>query len=344
MGRSAKQHFRASVSGVAVFLSVFWCSTASGGIHAVYQGRLTLANGAGAIARPSAVSIDASRGEICVTDEPGACLQVFNSRGVLVFRTDRVSGLSNPEDACVDTLGRLVCTDMGSSTERTIRRLNFLGEPDDYRPQVPAPGWYPTHLTLTRDGGYVTLDQGSGLIAKHDPATGALLWQRQLGGSKAGEVMLGRPAEAPDGKLYVPGGELHEVLILSPDGDPLTSFGEMGSAAGHLIFPVGVGFAPDGRVLVLDRMRHTVLLYDHQLKFVTEFGGFGAGQGQFYHPVALAASPAGLFYVAQGFESRIQVFRLLDSEAGSAVLPFSSSDNGTAVSSLSPATKGVSMK
>ncbi len=340
MGRSTLLRDRAYLPGTLLFLAFFGASPALAGIHALYQGRLNLASGAGAIARPGAVSVDPSRGEICVTDEPGASLQVFNGRGVLIFRTDRIADLSNPMDAAIDSLGRFVCTDMGSATERTIRRLSFLGEPEPFRPAPPQPGWYPTRLTITRDGGYVTLDQNSGVLAKHDAVSGALLWQRRLGDGKADALGLGRPAEAPDGKLYVPGGELHEILILSPDGEPLSSFGTMGTATGRLIYPVGVAFARDGIVAVLDRMRHTVLLYDHALQFVGEFGGFGAGPGQFYHPIALATAPSGLIYVAQGFESRVQIFRLDNPEPGvSRLVPVS--ENGTAVSSLALATKGA---
>jgi DNA-binding beta-propeller fold protein YncE len=331
------------MSGLFLCLSLTWISItpAIASVHALYRGRLTLASGTGAVARPVAVSVDRTRGEICVTDGPGASLQVFNDRGVLLFRTDRLAGLSQPMDASIDSLGRFVCTDMGSATERTIRRLNFLGEPDDYRPETPEPGWYPSQMIITSDGNYVTLDQGTGMLAKHDARSGALLWKRHLADGKAGEVSLGRPAEGPDGKLYIPGGELHAILVVSRDGELLSSFGEMGSAPGHLIFPVGVGFTPDGTVAVLDRMRHAVLLFDARLRYVTEFGGFGAAPGQFYHPIAIAASPAGLLYVAQGFESRIQIFRLLGAEPGAShAIP--SSNDGTAVSILAPETKGAS--
>ena len=340
MGRSAQSRSLACALGSLLLLSLLGASAASAGIHALYQGRLRLASGVGAVARPGAVSIDPTRGEICVTDEPGASLQVFNDRGVLVYRTDRLSGLSSPMDAGIDSLGRFVCTDSDSLASRTIRRLSYLGEPDAFRPEPPQAGWYPTRLTITADGNYVTLDQNSGVLAKHDARSGALLWQRRLGGGKADALSLGRPAEAPDGKLYVPGGELHEVLILSADGEPLSSFGTMGTAAGRLIFPVGVGFAPDGIVAVLDRMRHTVVLYDRRLQVVGEFGGFGAAPGQLYHPIAIAAAPSGLIYVAQGYESRVQVFRIVSSDPNAA-RPLDDRGNGTAVSILIPATKGA---
>ena len=122
---------------------------------------------------------------------------------------------------------------------------------------------------------------------------------------------LGRPAEAPDGRIYVPGGDLRVVLVLSADGERARAPSAASARrAGRFVLPVGVAFGPAGEVLVLDRLRAKILLFDPQHEFVTEFGSLGFGPGQFYHPVALAATADGKIYVAQGFQGRIQVFRL----------------------------------
>ena len=44
-------------------------------------------------------------------------------------------------------------------------------------------------------------------------------------------------------------------------------------------------------------------------------GSMGAGLGQFYHPSAIAASEGGKVYVAQGYDSRVQVFNIRDTKA-----------------------------
>jgi DNA-binding beta-propeller fold protein YncE len=129
------------------------------------------------------------------------------------------------------------------------------------------------------------------------------------------ELQLGRPVEAPDGRIYVPSGILHSVIVFSEGGRRLKAFGEFGSGPGKLVFPVGVAIGPDESILVLDRMRHKVLMFDPDHNLLGEFGSMGAGPGQFYHPSAIAASDDSKVYVSQGYGSRVQVFSIRDTKS-----------------------------
>ncbi len=131
-------------------------------------------------------------------------------------------------------------------------------------------------------------------------------------------IAVGRPAEAPDGRLFLPIPGNRQVVVLSPEGEPDTAFGTPGAARGRLSFPIGVAFCPDGTIAVLDRMRHIVLLYDEQYKFVSEFGRFGTGPTDLYYPTAIATTADGRVYVAQGLKGRIHLFRF--TATGSAIL------------------------
>jgi len=274
----------------------------------------TLITGDPALVRPGSVTLDPATGSLCVTDEGPGTLDVFDSRGVHRYRTDRASALSTPKDGCLDAQGRFVLTDAAKSGTRTIRRLNFLGEPEAYAPEPPADLWSPRHLSLAADGGYLTVD-GAGLLAKHDAETGALLWTLALAEPDwERPELLGRPAVAPDGTIYVPDAGLGRIVVVPPDGSGATSFGTKGVKRGDLAFPVAVAFAPDGLVLVLDQMKHVVVLFDGEHQFLNEVGRVGTRPGDFYNPVGMAAGPDGSVYVCQGFEGRIQVFRL--EEAG----------------------------
>lgn len=296
------------------------CGVAAAGaaVVAPYSGQLEIVPSPWAPARPVAVSVDPVRGEICITDEGAAALHVFNAQGARLFVSDRVARLANPASGLIDGEGRFVCTDSDSLAARTLRRLNFLGEPEAFRAQPPTAVWRPQHLCLSPEGRYVSLDPDAGLLACHDASTGALLWQRAVAGPRAEALHLGRPAAAPDGRIYVPGGEAHEVIVLAADGQELERFGSLGTAPGRFVHPVGVAFLPAGRIAVLDRMRHAVLVFDAAHRFVTEFGGFGGAPGRLYHPVAIAAAADGTVYVAQGYGARVQAFRVLDSDAGAA--------------------------
>ena len=319
-----------------------------------YETTLRLTAGPVGKTRPTSVTIDPIQGEVCITDERQASLHVLNNADIELFRTSTIAQLSYPGDGCIDQLGRLVCVDRAGAGVFTIRRLNVYGEPDLFTPEQPCLNWIPTHLIITRDGNYLTLDSRNAVLAKHDCRDGHLIWQRTIAETGSDDLHLGRPAEAPNGQLYIPGGNLRRVLVLDSNGYLNTSFGEFGSAQGYFSLPVAASFTPQGGLIILDRMRHKLMVfqpqyelisdlpnemenseqfsqpvslvlgrmlqrimsYKYEHRFVSEFGSMGSAPGQFYHPVAIAADKGGRVYVTQGFQGRVQVFRYTADESG----------------------------
>ena len=280
-----------------------------------YERTLELSQDHNGQARPVAVSCDANHGEVCVTESAYSALHVFNAAGVETFRSGGFANLLSPNDGTVDHEGRLVATTLVDGQRGTISRLDIYGEPDGYRPEAPANGWKPGHLVVMHDGNYLTLDTTSGVLAKHDANTGALLWSATIGDGqsddKSLEMDLGRPAELGDGTICVPGGNLHVVLVLSAEGKQLESFGRVGSSPGRMFFPVAAAAGPDGGLFVLDQLRHKILAFNAGHEFKYEYGSIGDAPGAFYHPVSMAADGTGHLYVAQGFKGRVQVFSVL---------------------------------
>jgi hypothetical protein len=269
--------------------------------------------------RPAAVSYAPAADELCVTDAGLRSLRVYSGRGIFSFATGGLAELAQPADASLTADGGFAVLDADRGGGRTLRRFDYRGEPLPFTPEPVCAGWTPEHLLLTADGGFVTVDNVHRLLAKHDGASGALLWSREIAGGAADrdrDLGLGRPAEGPDGRLYLPSGILHYVLVLSDAGEPLGSFGRFGATRGQFVFPTGVACGPAGTLLVLDRLRHAVLLFDAEQRFLAEYGSFGSRPGQFYHPNAIAAAPDGRVFIAQGYLGRVQCFRLHDASAG----------------------------
>jgi hypothetical protein len=299
-----------AVACALVGLLVLGARIAQAAYAFTYESTTLLERGAAGKSLPVAVTYDARSGELCVSDSRQGSIHLLGAGDIEVFRTSHLAGMASPWDGSVDQAGRVVYAERGIEARGTLRRLNVFGEPDGFTAAMPDSLWNPQHVIVTRDGNYLSLDAQSGLLAKHDAGTGALIWQRYCTLDGVVGENLGRPAEAPDGRLYVPGGDLRAVLVLSADGEFLAAFGRFGSAPGRMVLPVGVTFGPAGEVLVLDRLRAKILLFSTTHEFVTEFGNMGFRPGQLYHPVALAATPDGRIYVAQGFQGRVQVFRL----------------------------------
>ena len=271
-----------------------------------------LLQGIPALRRPTCATYDPVTSGLCITEDAERAIGMFDRDGLDRFRTDAQARLSAPIDACVEANGDFVLTDRLEGNRRTIRRLNFLGEPIAWEPERPYDDWSPRHFRLLADGDYLTLDR-KGLLAKHDSDTGALLWSTSLVDPTWERAdLLGRPEEAPDGSILVPNAGAAGILIVSPAGEPAGSFGFPGGKRGELIFPVGVAITTGGHILVLDRMRHAILLFDSTHRFLNEFGRVGYGPGDLYHPVAIEAAPDGRVWITQGFQGRIQRFRLYD--------------------------------
>ena len=268
--------------------------------------------------RPVSVTTGFDGMEICVTDGTSNSGQVFNASNVHVFSTGLTADLAQPIDITIERNGGFVCTDSRPEGGRTIRRLNLYGEPETYQPESPVDGWQPEHLLLTRDGNYVTTDAAHSLLAKHDSRTGALIWKKSLKDNESDEVLgLGKPAESPDGRLYLPLGGDHMISVLTAEGEPESTFGLPGTGLGRLSSPEGVAFCPDGTIAVLDRMRNVILLYSADHVFQSEFGEYGRGPRNLYQPAAIAATSDGRIYVAQGFQGWIHVFRYSTTSAAS---------------------------
>ncbi|MCB1184227.1 NHL repeat-containing protein [bacterium] len=283
-----------------------------------YAGQLEISRGSDGALRPVSVTCDPVSQEIVVTDARQMGIHIFNPARVEVFRTSGFAALVGPVDASLDAAGRTVFLQRLAGRAHAVRRLDLYGEPDGFTAAAPTAEFDPEHLLVTHDGHYLTLDSNSGLLVKNDADTGVVLWSRNLGGEATGNnglMLFGRPAEAPDGRIIVPGGATHVILVLDAHGAIQTAFGRFGSSPGRLVFPVGAAFGPHGELLVLDRMRHKVLVFDGtDYEFQSEFGAQGSSPGQFYHPVALASSADGRLFVAQGFQGRVQVFNILADE------------------------------
>lgn len=264
--------------------------------------------------QPNSVTLSPDGAALCITDEASRALDVYDLAGFHRFRTDESAGLRAPLDGSIDAEGRFVFLETGGAGGAHLARLGFLGDPDPYTATPPSPEWAPIHLLITRDGGYLTVDADAVLV-KHDGESGAVLWSLRLIESGFERADLtGRPAEALDGTIYVPLTGTQQIAVVSPEGEPRGTFGTPGTKPGEIAFPVGVAVSGSGEVLVLDRFRHSILIYGEDHGYLGEFGRLGAGPGDLYHPVAIAATADGRVYVAQGFEGRVQQFRLTDTE------------------------------
>jgi DNA-binding beta-propeller fold protein YncE len=105
---------------------------------------------------------------------------------------------------------------------------------------------------------------------------------------------------------------LHQVVKLSPKGEPLLVLGESrrpGTGPAHFNMPTDVAHLADGSILVSDGYKNArVAHFDAGGRFLNEWGRSGRGEGEFRLPHALAASAHNHVYVCDRTNARVQVF------------------------------------
>jgi DNA-binding beta-propeller fold protein YncE len=301
-----------------ILVTILNSMPASAALIFQYETTLDLDVGAAGRTLPVSVTCDPVSGEICVTDARQNALHVLNAANVQLMRTGPLAGVQWPSSGCIAPDGTLVYAENSQVEALGVRRLDIYGEPADLVLETPDGSWRPQLLMVLADGDLLSLDPADGRLTRHDGTTGALVWAVRVGDPAASDTRFGRPAQGPDGRIFVPGGDQRRVFVLADDGTDLGAFGRFGSAEGRMSLPVGVAFGPGGRVLVLDRLRGKVLVHSPELEFQSEFGSIGSRAGQFYHPADIASSADGRVYVAQGFLGRVQVFRVFDSKSEAA--------------------------
>jgi outer membrane protein assembly factor BamB len=114
-------------------------------------------------------------------------------------------------------------------------------------------------------------------------------------------------AFGPDGNLFV-AQTTPRITVLSPNGDPVRSWGAAGAGPGELDFgdaSPSIAVSPNGLVYVTEAGNHRVSVFKSDGTFVRHLGSFGDGPGQFLLPFETVVGVAGDVYVTddirQGF-------------------------------------------
>ena len=102
----------------------------------------------------------------------------------------------------------------------------------------------------------------------------------------------------------------NRVVMYSPTGTFLGTFGEPGSGNGQFDFPTSVAVDPLGFVYVVDARNERVQKFTPDGEYVSQFGSEGTGDGKFAPAAAagIAIDDEGNIYVSDESLSRIQKF------------------------------------
>ena len=129
------------------------------------------------------------------------------------------------------------------------------------------------------------------------------------------EWKLGKPVGAsvgPDGNLWVPDTHYHRVVVYSPDGKMLSTFGSEGFGDGQFELPTDIAFDDAGGSLKVFVSEYggndRVQVFDAAWHKLYQFGRFGTGDGEFSRPQSILIDH-GLVYITDACNHRIVVFK-----------------------------------
>ena len=104
--------------------------------------------------------------------------------------------------------------------------------------------------------------------------------------------------------IYV--SSVHKLQKLTSSGELIKCVGWRGGKEGEFDDPRGVTLY-DNQVFVCDRDNHRIQVFDLELIFVRSIGSRGNGRGEFDAPRDVKFDIAGNMYVADYYNSRVQV-------------------------------------
>ncbi|MGC8983711.1 MAG: 6-bladed beta-propeller [Thermosulfidibacteraceae bacterium] len=278
------------------------------------------------ILHPFYVYFDKFRKEIYVVDSKGGRILVYNERYYPLFTLDNRIGITNPIAVATDNVGYVCVLQVFSSNNRETRyKVTVFNRALLAVREILLPHGIITERIAVDSKRRILIpvyrienkgDKGG------NGGCGVLIYNFK--GDMIGEL---KPEE--DGKVVpiyqvkVDGkGRIFLVSILAgrifvydSDMNFLFKFGEKGGVTGKLSNPKDIGIDEERDVAyVVDYMRHSVSVYDLKEKgrWLFEFGGMGWVEGWFQFPSSLDVGDGGRVYVADTFNSRIQVFEPLE--------------------------------
>lgn len=260
-------------------------------------------------ARPYGLATDAA-GNIYVADAFADRVEKLSPTGTLIAKWGTKGPgpgqFNHPMAVAVDAGGAMYVADTDNSrvvklspTGRYITSWGGIG-PND------GQFFFPRGIAVDTSG-HVYVTDFSGRIEKFT-TSGTFLASWSTFGS-AGTLQYPEGiAVGPDGNLYIADTYNDRLVIISPDGSLLVTFGTTGTTLGRFSKPTALTFDSKGILYVVDSENDRVQAIDALNQKISAFGTQGSGPGAFILPGGIAATSRGEIVVSDTGNSRLERF------------------------------------
>lgn len=261
---------------------------------------------------------------LAVSDN-GERLYVADLMQQAVFRFDfqakkftKFGNVGVPSGIALDAEENLYVVDTGRKTIGVFgkdgKQLDEIADPELSRPNGLA-------IDKARGRMYV-VDTGGGDSKQHNVKVYDLKGKRlaTIGGAPGGDFgKFNYPtyvAVDAQGNVYVSDTLNSRVQKFDPEGNFVTSFGQLGTNWGEFDKPKGVAVDTFGNVYVADSGWSNVQIFNAKGQILLFFGGRGPIPGMMKNPLAVAIDKSNRIYVGDYLNHRIGVYELVNTAAG----------------------------
>jgi DNA-binding beta-propeller fold protein YncE len=270
--------------------------------------------------RPYAVAVH-PEGGLLVTDPGLGCVHFLDWKRGKYRRLGAgvEGGLPSPVGVAVAKDGSILVSDSRrAAIERFSTGGKYLGRfAAGYTPERPA------GIAVDQESGNVfVVDVTAQQIAVLSPE-GEMTRTIGTGGSEPGQFNFPTHlALDAQGKLLVADSMNFRIQRLEQDGTPIGAFGKAGDIQGDFAHPKGIVAASPDVFVAVEGLYDSLIFFDAKGSLLMSLGGSGSDPGQFWLPAGLAYDPTRrLLFVADSYNSRVQVFRLTETPVIGEVAP-----------------------
>jgi DNA-binding beta-propeller fold protein YncE len=274
-------------------------------------GRLFAGERDSTMVRPFALALHPAGG-LLVTDPGARCVHYYDwgRRRYLRIGAKIDGGLPSPVGVAALPDGRILVSD------------SRLGRIEVFDGQGERLGTFGPENTIARPAG-LAVDAARGRVYVADVTahcvavldlTGRLT--HRIGSRGGGDGEFNFPTHLAldaQGNLAVTDSMNFRAQVFGPDGAWLRGIGKLGDAPGQFSKPKGIVIDPLGNTIVVEGLYDTLQFFSPRGELLLSLGGPGTAPGEFWLPAGACLDPAqGLLFVADSYNRRVHVFRLLE--------------------------------
>lgn len=289
---------------------------------------------------PSSIYFDANDKNIYVVDLGNNRIFSYDTNGVITHEWNSFGKIKSPATVTEDREGNIY---VGDISKPLIVILNYFGTVKGYldltriliqSERTTQPSFFTNgdakkstkttnppeirirKLLIDKQDRLYIADSKKNRIFVMDILTGELI--REISENKTPDILIKSLTDmALDdrGNLLVLDAARNQVLVISPEGYLIRSFGRTGE--GDYDLGLASGLTWDGNrkwIMVTDSNHHRVLLYDKDGECFFGFGRLGMTNGLFYFPRGITVDSNQHVYVLEPSMNRIQVFCIISTD------------------------------